>query len=962
MRWIRWIVATVLVVALVLHTLPYLIRDQVVIWLRGQGVEDARLAAIEIGWLTGKVQIRELSAHREQHYPLELDRLQLAVDYAGLFERRVRIEQFSVEGLRGGVGIRGGELWLGPLDLTALQSGEEDSTPEPDSESGGSDWSVGLDRLQLKGIDWRLALEQQEHRLELDNLRLGGIYLWDPDIETTLDLSGRLNGAPFALDSTSMPLPERKRGELGLKIDHLPLQSLLAGVVPELNATLTTDLTLSASLEGDRITLRPKGMVRVTDASWKNDDLDLATDAVGWQGDAEIVLDALRPTRVDLNGALALGQGTRLGQSAMQLALAGLDWQGGVKLTMPEASPMQLSLDGRMDSGALQLDQAGEQPLALQLAAMAWQGQSRLSLATEQQGAKLSGRHLLDLSGLALSQGDRLKVDLGAVKLDTDLQSEAFTQWALSNTRVELDQLVVQQGEALKLAVDSVQSELGGEYDLDSARLAITAPGISVGGTQVDVARKPLAGLQGLKLDKVNLRLPLQIDLGSANISGLQLARTEAGKPLLALGSLVLNGLKMDEKALHIDSVGLNGLNTVLTLNEQMAPVDIVALQEQLAALGSTGADGEAAKDRNSEAATDAEPLRVGIGRVSVDGDSGVLFTDRSTKPVFKANLVLSRASITNIDTVGSDRSRFSLQGVVNRFAELKADGSINLLGSPRSGQWTATLTGMELPSLSPYSIKYTGYFLKSGQLSLDLSGTLDKDLLDGKNHIRLNRLEVDPVDQEKIGEFQETISMPLGTAVAVLQDGDDNIDLDLPISGSLDDPEFDYQSIINRVAGKGVKQGVMSYLLQAMQPYGALISLAQTAIDASKTGAFISLEPVAFEPGGTEPVGDASGYLDKLSQLMNERSGLRLNLCGVAVSEDRALLGEALTKENAERKEPLEPEALAAELDDRLQQLAEARSIALKERLQQGVNPERLFLCYPQIDKEGGPRVEPAL
>ncbi|GGC09452.1 hypothetical protein GCM10011352_39800 [Marinobacterium zhoushanense] len=951
-----------LLVVLVLFTTPYIVRDQLVIWLHKQGVDDARLDTLDVNYLSGRVQVRGLRAVREGYYPLQLDRLQLTLDYGSLFQRQVRVTSLDLQGLRGGVAVRDSEQWLGPINLTQLASG---STPEEPVVDDGeaSRWSFGLDNLQLNGIDWRLALEQQEHRLELDNLWLGAIYLWEPQIETTLSLSGRINGAPFALDSTSVPLPAQKHGKLKLSIDQLQLKPILGDLVPQLDATLSTDLSLSAQLDGPRISLLPEGSISIGGLLWRDAELNFSSERIEWQGAATIGLDTLRPDSIEINGKLNLPKGIALGQSAQELRVQQLGWQGDLVLSMPEQSAMTLALDGALGTGGLDFIQQGEPGLNLSLAQADWRGNTRLSLAQGEQAAiDLSGQNALRLDVLVLTQGDNLDLQLDRLDLDTALSSQALQRWQLENTRVALGPLTLRQGEALELSLSSLEGELGARYDLTSSQLGLQAPGITAGATNVRVAQKPLAALESLKLAQLELALPLKVGLSGAQFQGLELARTERDEPLLALAGLGVQRLMLDQQQLQIDRVDLSGLDGVLTLNEQMVPVDIQALQQQLEALGGASGQGQPAAEDPATAAEQGEAFRIRIDELVLAGDSQLRFTDRSTKPVFSALLAIDRANINAIDTAGDAQSEFALSAQVNRFAKLTAEGAVNLIGSPRSGHWSAQLVGMDLPSLSPYSIKYTGYFLKNGQLNLKLDGALEQDQLDGSNHIRLNRLEVDPVDQAQVGKFQQQISMPLGTAVAVLQDDDDNIDLDVPVSGSLDDPEFDYQSIIKRIAGKGVKQGVMSYLLQAMQPYGALISLAQSAIEASQTGAFIRLEPVLFEPGSEMPKGDVDGYLAKLTELMNARDGLRLNLCGISVAEDRSVLDKALAEENAKRDKPLEAEVLAAELDSRLQQLANARAELLKQRLQDDVSADRLFLCYAQVDKEGLPRVEPAL
>ncbi|MBS99226.1 MAG: hypothetical protein CMI01_11175 [Oceanospirillaceae bacterium] len=951
MRWIAGGMGTLLALGLVLHSIPYLVRDQVVIWLRDQGVEDARFRALNIDWFSGRVELLGLKARSEGRFPLELDRLDLDLDYAALFDKQLRVQRVLVEGLRGGLVYRDDEQWLGPINLSALTNAQPEdesaATTEPSS------WSLGLDGLALKAVDWRLRLEDQAHHLELDQLALGSVYLWQPDQETALSLSGRINGAPFSLDTRSVPLAENKRGDIAIQIEQLPVQSLASAFVPELEATLTTDLQVNLALKGNSLRVAPRGRIQV-DRFRYDSTSDIQVGQLVWQGDADLALEQFQLAKLTLDGSLELQQ-PRFAQDALDAQLQSLNWQGQVMLDDGES--ISIDVDGAVKGGGLALSQQAQEALDLTVNDLAWQGRVALAMA---EGGSMTGRHQLALNQLQLGQGESLKLTMNRVDLQTRLSTRQFDQWGWQEMRLALEGAELSMAPSMGSEIAALEVQSQGEYQISDGRLSAQVSRVGVGRTDLQVGEgAPLARFESLAVNDLTLALPLDLSLASAELKALDI--DTGGEPLFAsLGSGRLEQLVMDNERVGIGRIDLEGLVSRLTLDEQMRPLELEALTARLESVNS----GQSAPESQVEApgADVGEPLRVSVDEARIGGDSAFYFTDRSTQPVFDTRITIREAVIRDIDTAGSAQSEFSLSAGIDQFAELKAEGAVNLIGSPRSGHWNAELTGMELPALSPYSIKYTGYFLKSGQLALDLKGTLDQDELSGENHIRLHRLAVDPVDQEQIQDFQARISMPLGTAVAVLQDDNDNIDLDVPISGSLDDPEFDYQSIINRVAGKGVKQGVLSYLTKALQPYGALISLAQTAIKASKTGAFINLEPVGFEPGSDLPVAGATDYLEQLAGLLEQRSALRLNLCGIAVESDRTLLGETLREANEKADEPLEPDALAAELDKQLAELAENRAVVLKQRLQQRIDGERLFLCYPQVDQEGEPRVEPAL
>ncbi|SEG78174.1 DUF748 domain-containing protein [Marinobacterium lutimaris] len=1055
MKWIAWLVGIVLTVTLTFHALPYVVRDQVVIWLRAQGVEDARFKALTVNWFSGEVIIEGLKARREGHYPLDIDRFRAAIDYGDLFDKKIHLLPLEVEGVRSGFVYTLEEQWLGPLNLAELMPpADETQEPETDENDAPSGWSVGLDALSLDNIDWRLQLFKQEHHLELDQLQLGGLFFWQPQEPTALILHGRINDAPFNIDSSALPLPADKRADLALKLENLPVHALVAQFVPQLESgTISADLKLGSELAGDSIHITPNGTISISDFSWQDENLSFKTPSLTFDGGVELSLQALSPANIAVGARVALAEGASLTQGTQQIDLGGLKWDGKVDLDLTREGPLNLGVAGSLDAQRLALAMTGETPLSLNFGQLGWQGDSDIqigrdeTLAVNVQGANrlqladlalqqgdalslglasadwqgdtqvqvsggettkvdlqgqnklalaslklqqddalslglasadwqgdtqvqvssgeitkvdLQGQNKLALASLKLQQGSALSLALSKADLSTALTSEALNSWNLSGTQLNLSGIELNQGGAMQVALDNLTTSADASYAIDSGKLALTAPQLSLGAAKVQAGGKPLAALNSIQLNSLNVAMPLKVGLGSAQVSGLSLASTQAGDPLLSMAGISLNKLALDQAGVQIDAIEADGLNAALNLDEQMQPEDIQALQLQLASL--SGADTQGGTDSGAEKQSAADPFHVRVGRIGLAGESHFKLSDRSVNPAYKMDMAINQLSLTNLDTQSSEQSEFGLSGVINRFAKLEAQGAVNLLASPRSGHWTVNLDDVQLPAVSPYSIKYTGYYLQSGQLNLAMEGTLDEDQLDGKNHIRINRLTVDPVDQEQIGEFQETISLPLETAISVLQDDDENIDLDVPISGSLNDPSFDYQSVINRVLGNSVKQGVMTYLVQALQPYGALITLAETAIDASKTGSFINLEPVAFAAGEAELSGDGGDYLDQLAGLMAERGGLRLNLCGVTVAADRQAVGEVQNVENGKRTKPLEGEELAAELSDLLRQLAQARSEVLKERLQQKVEADRLFLCYPQIDQDGEPRVDLSL
>jgi hypothetical protein len=98
----------------------------------------------------------------------------------------------------------------------------------------------------------------------------------------------------------------------------------------------------------------------------------------------------------------------------------------------------------------------------------------------------------------------------------------------------------------------------------------------------------------------------------------------------------------------------------------------------------------------------------------------------------------------------------------------------------------------IELTNFTPYSSKYLGYKIEKGKLLLDLDYQIDGDTLKSENKVLFDNFELG----EKV-ESEYATSLPVGLAISLLKNADGQIDLDLPVTGQLNDPEFKFGSVI---------------------------------------------------------------------------------------------------------------------------------------------------------------------
>lgn len=867
-RWIRNTLIGLALVGLALHSVPYLVRDQAVLWFYQQGVQQAALKQIKINWLLGEVGVYGLSSQRDGAADLELDRLQVDIDLTALFQKRVLLESLSVTGLRGELRHDGETTWLGPLQLPAT-NGEE---AQPAAADSGSSWQFGLAQVNLRHIDWLTQWQQGRYPLYLNQLQLSDLYQWQPAKLTALQLDGRFDGAELKIESGSYPLKQIPESEFSIQLDQLPLAGLAQPFGIPLSGKLSTDLKVRLTLAG----------VQVNTEGW-------------------LQLDELS-----------------YADSAMSTELQQLRWQGEQRWTLADDKRISGDLKGSITAKTLAVTLV-EQQLNGQLDQFSWQGKTQLQLDETRQ-LSLTSAQQLSLSGVGVSK-QGLTAELARLEMSAQLEKKAEV------VEIKLPQLTLQQ-------------------------LSATQP------------QYQLISLQALNLTDVHS------DLTSAafkrlQLDGLAVAQAEQ-QTLSQWQSIAVNQLQWQVQQLAIESVELSGGQTQVVLNEQGVPESVQQFIGRLTSLADTGSieSTSSASEQKEVPAANKPALQVKLAQLRLLKPHKVSFTDYSVEPVFSLETQLKKFSVGPYDTTSDALTEAKLSAQLAQFGELTFSGALDAAQSMQNGHWQAEVKQLELPFSSPYALKYTGYYVHSGQLGLTTEGTIEKGILNGNNHLALFNFEVEPRRQDQVASFSQQLSMPLDTAIMVLEDDDQNIKLDLPVTGSLQDPSFGLQSVVTMLAGKGLKTAAFSYLTKALQPYATLISLATTVIEANEKGSFITLSPVAFQPASTAINSDMRDYLAKISQMMTDRPAMRLKLCGQAVAADKNGVLAALRKANAKRKKPLEEKQLLKELPTRLQTLAQQRGEAVKTRLSASVAADRLFQCYPDVALTGdraslAPRVD---
>jgi hypothetical protein len=268
--------------------------------------------------------------------------------------------------------------------------------------------------------------------------------------------------------------------------------------------------------------------------------------------------------------------------------------------------------------------------------------------------------------------------------------------------------------------------------------------------------------------------------------------------------------------------------------------------------------------------ATAAAPAQVRFGPISLV-NGRVLFSDRFVKPNYSANLSeltgrLGAFSSVPPDAGAPQMADLDLRGRAEGTATLEITGRLNPLAQPLALDVRGKVRDLELPALSPYSVKYAGHGIERGKLSLDVNYRIQPDgQLTASNNLVLNQLT-----------FGEAVpgapnSLPVRLAVALLADRNGVIDINLPVSGSLNDPQFSIGPIIFKVIVNLVVKAITS-------PFSLLAS--------AFGGGGDELGAATFVPGTAVLAPGATQSLDKVAKALTDRPTLRMTVIGTASIE----------------------------------------------------------------------------
>ncbi|MEA2073912.1 MAG: DUF748 domain-containing protein [Campylobacterota bacterium] len=323
---------------------------------------------------------------------------------------------------------------------------------------------------------------------------------------------------------------------------------------------------------------------------------------------------------------------------------------------------------------------------------------------------------------------------------------------------------------------------------------------------------------------------------------------------------LSLHELKTDEftlelspNRLYVNELDINAfyVNAIIDENKSMNFSELSKTSEKEAT------SSEEYKDTNDSKKTD---FPVQIAKVNVAFGSAK-FADYSIPIKFATHIHDLDGVIYSISNTPGDTSYVNLTGEVDEYGSTRLKGSVDSSNPKLYTDLDFNFKNIELNAMSGYSATFAGHEIDSGKLYLDLGYDILNSQLKGSNSVMIKKVELGrEIDDENV-----TV-LPLGFVIGLLEDSDGVIDIDMPVEGNVDEPDFKYGALVWKTVGSLIADAVTS----PFRFLGAMMG-----IDGS------SLEHVEFEEGSDLISPPEREKLDQVAKIMLKKPKISLEVIG---------------------------------------------------------------------------------
>ena len=416
--------------------------------------------------------------------------------------------------------------------------------------------------------------------------------------------------------------------------------------------------------------------------------------------------------------------------------------------------------------------------------------------------------------------------------------------------------------------------------DIDHGPLDLTVfnPYIAI-GLQAAIAQGTIASQTQLRL---TLKPELTIDIkANSTVESFSFINSRSNSELLNVEKLAVNNAQLNIPSFNTSIDSISVTQPIMTLIRDTQPNWLLMADKKGTSNKPKAPEQTTAAENtsnNSDETAGQTPPSFSLNKLTVT-QGELRFTDLLQSPKFDSSVNDMTLDVSGLSTTATEPTKVDLTALFNQHAPFKLQGELGLNPEHLDMEVKGNLKGLELAPMSSYSGTYIGYKISEGELNYDFDYTIDGSQLNGQNNVLAESFHLgQSVDSE------QAINAPIKLGLALLRDLDGNIDLDLDISGDMQDPSFNIPGLI-------AKTFVNIIVKAAASPFTLLGSL---------VGSDDNLGEIAFTSGSAQLSSDNQRKLQQLIKALNKKNNLNLVVRGNAdkLQDRTALQGRRLILE----------------------------------------------------------------
>ena len=396
--------------------------------------------------------------------------------------------------------------------------------------------------------------------------------------------------------------------------------------------------------------------------------------------------------------------------------------------------------------------------------------------------------------------------------------------------------------------------------------------------TQLSLAEATLGGdfsgsLKHEEKSKRGLDFSVNGNLGLYGVSLLYGQRELIGWGRMRAENLAYRAPANGSRSLAASAVTVNGPRMSVTIDDKGVNSITKALQ-------TPGTETASAKTTNAvQQPAKQEPFlgSLSIGNAAVKQGEAT-YVDLRVAPPYVLQVNKVDLSFKNLSLDPKKNAPFNASMLING-SPVTASGSLTSVFDSPSGNGTVSIRSLDLSRFTQYAAKYLGYPVKKGELSADITASLKGKRLDMRNKLTIRGLELG-----KKTDSPHAADMPLPTAVAALRDMSGVISLDLPVSGTIGDPQFKLSGIVSQMIGNVMVKTVTT-------PFTLLGSLVTGVADIFTGGSGPQEARIVFTQGRASLDKTAVSALKTVGKELKKYGSAKINVTGTADVAEKSLL-----------------------------------------------------------------------